>query len=352
MLVHHDILDAIQTAIIVVDSQFTIEFMNNTAEDFCGGSAEQFLGKPIGTVFNGDEVQKAVLHQDFDAYQSYTLREVKLTLTATGQRTVTNIVVSKIGDSHLLFQIEPLDLVLSMSKEERIRNVQLASRQLVRGMAHEIKNPLGSIRGSAQLLRKELVKTQQIEYTDLIIDEVDRLRLLVDRLLSPNHKPSFKPVNIHEVLEKIIRIVASEAKAPLNITREYDPSIPPVLGDFDQLTQAFLNIIQNAHDATQEQSAPQIVVRTGIERQFTIGATHHPMVARIQFEDNGTGIPRELQDQIFFPLVTGKPNGTGLGLAITYTIIGMHFGLIVCDSEPGRTSFMILLPLVLKTEVS
>ena len=348
MPVHHDILDAIKVAIVVVDAQFAIQYMNNTAEDFCGGSLEHFRGEKIGSLFEGQEVTEEALQQCFDAYETYTLRQVQLKVSATNQKTTANIAVSPIPGQHLVFEIEPFDRVLFMNKEDQMRNAQLASRQLVRGMAHEIKNPLGSIRGAAQLLRKELATSEQIDYTDLIIGEVDRLKTLVDRMLGPNHTPCFEAVNIHEVIEKVLRIVSSDGHEKWNLIRDYDPSMPEVLGDFDQLTQAMLNIIQNAHEAMQNEPSPQLVIRTGIEHQFTIGRQRHAMVARIQVEDNGIGIPIDIQDQIFFPLVTGKSTGTGLGLAITHTIIGMHHGLIVCNSEPGFTKFAIYLPLATK----
>lgn len=350
MPVHQDILDAIKVAIVVVDAQFAIRYMNNTAEDFCGGSLEHFRGEKIGSLFQGHEVTEEALQQCFDAYETYTLRQVKLTVSATNQQTVANIAVSPISGQRLVFEIEPFDRVLFMNREDQMRNAQLASRQLVRGMAHEIKNPLGSIRGAAQLLRKELVTSEQTDYTDLIIGEVDRLKTLVDRMLGPNHTPCFEAVNIHEVIENVLRIVSSKANVTWELQRDYDPSMPGVLGDFDQLTQAMLNIIQNAHEATQNATSPQLVVRTGIEHQFTIGRTRHPMVARIEVEDNGIGIPADIQDQIFFPLVTGKATGTGLGLAITHTIIGMHHGLIVCNSEPGFTKFVMYLPLATEDE--
>lgn len=345
MPVHQDIIDAIKVAIVVVDAQFAIQYMNNTAEDFCGGSLEHFRGERIGSLFEGQDVTEEALQQCFDAYETYTLRQVELKVTATNQSTVANIAVSPIQGQHLVFEIEPFDRVMFMNKEDQMRNAQLASRQLVRGMAHEIKNPLGSIRGAAQLLRKDLKTNDQIDYTDLIIGEVDRLKTLVDRMLGPNHSPCFDVVNIHEVIEKVLRIVSSEDQTSWEIERDYDPSMPGVLGDFDQLTQAVLNIIQNAKDATQEEATPRLVIRTGIEHQFTIGTMRHPMVARVQIEDNGIGIPQEIQDQIFFPLVTGKSTGTGLGLAITHTIIGMHNGLIMCTSETGFTTFVIYLPL-------
>lgn len=350
MPVHQDILDSIKIAIVVVDTQFAIRYMNNTAEDFFGGSLEHFRGEKIGSLFEGQDVTEEALQQCFDDYETYTLRQVQVKVTATNQKTVANIAVSPIHGQHLVFEIEPFDRVLFMNKEDQMRNAQLASRQLVRGMAHEIKNPLGSIRGAAQLLRKDLETNEQIDYTDLIIGEVDRLKTLVDRMLGPNHTPCFESVNIHEVIEKVLRIVSSEQETTWELKRDYDPSMPGVLGDFDQLTQAMLNIIQNAKDATQKESSPQLLVRTGIEHQFTIGTRRHPMVARIQIEDNGVGIPPEIQDQIFFPLVTGKSTGTGLGLAITHTIIGMHNGLIVCTSERGLTTFIIYLPLATESK--
>ena len=350
MPVHQDILDAIKVAIVVVDAKFAIQYMNNTAEDFCGGSLEHFRGQKIGSLFEGQEVTEEALQQCFDAYETYTLRQVQLKVSATNQQTVANVAVSPIPGQQLVFEIEPFDRILFMNKEDQMRNAQLASRQLVRGMAHEIKNPLGSIRGAAQLLRKELSTSEQTDYTDLIIGEVDRLKTLVDRLLGPNHTPCFEAVNIHEVIENVLRIVASKADVAWEVVRDYDPSMPGVLGDFDQLTQAMLNIIQNAHEATQNEESPHLVVHTGIEHQFTIGRTRHAMVARIEIEDNGIGIPPDIQDQIFFPLVTGKSTGTGLGLAITHTIIGMHNGLIVCNSVPRRTKFVMYLPLASEDE--
>ena len=347
MPVLQDILDAIKVAVVVVDADFTIQYMNNTAEDLCGTSIEHFRNQSLGALFDGQDVTQSALQQAFDAYETYTLRQTPLRISTTSQRIVANLAVSPIPGQRLVLEIEPVDRILFMNKEDQMRNVQLASRQMVRGMAHEIKNPLGSIRGAAQLLRKELTTDDEIEYTDLIISEVDRLKTLVDRLLGPNHSPCFESVNIHEVLEKVLRLVESETQCDWVLTREYDPSVPSVLGDFDQLTQALLNIIQNAREAARSDVAAELVVRTGIEHQFTIGTHRHTMVARIEIEDNGIGIPAEIQDQIFLPLVTGKATGTGLGLAITHTIVGMHHGLIVCESRTGSTTFVLYLPLAI-----
>ena len=342
---HDDILNAIKVAIVVVDANFAVEYMNIAAEDFCGGSLEHFRNMKIDALITGDEVQTDALQQCFDAYETYTLREVHLTIPSTLQHAIANVAVSPISGQRLLFEIEPLDRILLINKGDQMRNAQLASRQLVRGMAHEIKNPLGSIRGAAQLLSKELGDNEHLEYTDIIISEVDRLRSLVDRLMGPNHSPCFQPVNIHEVIEKVLRIVANDEQVNWDIKRHYDPSMPHVLGDFDQLIQATMNIVRNAHEATHEEQQPRLIIHTGIEHQFTIGSTRHNMVAKLQILDNGVGIPTELQDQIFFPLITNKSTGTGLGLAITHTIIGLHNGMIICESEPGETKFVIYLPL-------
>ena len=301
----------------------------------------------IGVLFVGDNVHEAALQSCFDAYETYTLREVNLTIPSTRHHAIANLAVSPVAGQKLLFEIEPLDRILLINKSDQMRNAQLASRQLVRGMAHEIKNPLGSIRGAAQLLSKELATNEQLEYTDIIISEVDRLRSLVDRLLGPNQSPCFNPVNIHEVIEKVLRTVSNDTQLNWIIERNDDPSMPSVVGDFDQLIQAMLNIVRNAHAATHEKRQPRLYIRTGVEHQFTIGTTRHPMVGRIQIEDNGIGIPPDLRDQIFFPLVTSKSMGTGLGLAITHTIVGMHQGLILCDSKPGETKFVLYLPLAI-----
>ncbi|MYD43489.1 MAG: PAS domain-containing protein [Gammaproteobacteria bacterium] len=345
MYAHHDILNAVKMALVVVDRHFTIEYMNDAAEVFCGGSTEQLRGKKFESVFAGEAVQEAALQRCFNDYEIYTLREIQLSLSLKNERAMVNIAVSPIDEARLLFEIEPLDRMLFISKEEQMRNAQLTSRHLVRGIAHEIKNPLGSIRGAAQLLRGELATKTQTEYTDLIIEEVDRLRTLVDRLLSPNHTPCFEPVNIHEVIERVLRVVANDTESSCEIVRDYDPSLPSMQGDFDQLLQAFLNLVRNAQEATQSCDAPQLVIKTRVENQFTIGAKRYPVVACIHIKDNGVGIPESIKDQIFLPLVTGTASGTGLGLAITHTIVGLHKGLITCASEPGFTEFVLYFPL-------
>jgi two-component system nitrogen regulation sensor histidine kinase GlnL len=214
---------------------------------------------------------------------------------------------------------------------------------LLRGLAHEIKNPLGGIRGSAQLLQRELASEELREYTQIIMDESDRLQSLVDRMLGPNKPLLLEPINIHKVLERVRQLVQVEAPVGVSIERDYDPSIPQVNGDGDLLIQAILNIVRNAAQAVGVRG--RILIRTRIHRQVTIGNKRNRLVVKIDVEDNGPGIPDALMGQIFYPMVTGRAEGTGLGLSIAQSLINQHGGLIECISEPGLTVFSIFLPL-------
>ncbi|MFW5824592.1 MAG: nitrogen regulation protein NR(II), partial [Marinobacter sp.] len=241
---------------------------------------------------------------------------------------------------------------LRISREEDLLTQQETTRILVRGMAHEIKNPLGGIRGAAQLLDRELDDEDQKEYTQVIIAEADRLRGLVDRMLGPNRALRFAPTNIHEVLERVRTLLEAESRGRLNFRRDYDVSLPEFPGDKEQLIQAFLNIARNAMEAAFEyrdgpcsDEPPTITFRTRVLRQFTIGQRRHRLVCRVDIIDNGPGIAPDLLQNIFYPMISGRANGTGLGLSITQSIIGQHHGLVECESEPGKTDFIIFLPL-------
>ena len=235
-----------------------------------------------------------------------------------------------------------------LSQEQLQHAQQIAARDLVRGLAHEIKNPLGGLRGAAQLLSKALPDPALKEYTQVIIEQADRLRNLVDRMLGSNKLPSLAMTNIHEVLERVASLIEAEAQGSITLVRDYDPSIPDLLIDREQLIQAVLNIVRNALQALSAQSdlrLGRISLRTRTLRQFTIGHTRHRLVVKMEIIDNGPGIPPELQETIFYPMVSGRPDGTGLGLAITQNIISQHQGLIECESHPGHTVFSIFLPL-------
>ena len=344
MSLNADLLDRIRTAILVLDSNFTIQYMNSAAEDFCGGSGEYFRCRPLSQLISGPDVQDSDLRRCIDEYGIYTLREAELLVLPTKTNAIANVAVSAIDENQLLLEIEPLDRILLINKGYRMKDTQAANRQLIRGMAHEIKNPLGGIRGAAQLLQKESTTRGRQELTEVIIDEVERLRTLVDQLLGPKNSPVLKSINLHAVVERVIRLIESDERVDFSIERTYDPSMPEVAGDLDQLVQALLNIVKNAQEAISDVDEPTLSIKTRVEHQFTIGAKYHPIVAHLAISDNGGGIPSEMQRQIFLPLVTTKSTGTGLGLAITQSIIDTHQGLITCDSVPGRTNFDIYLP--------
>jgi len=216
---------------------------------------------------------------------------------------------------------------------------------MIRGLAHEIKNPLGGIRGSAQLLHEELDSNELKEYTAIIIEETDRLKTLVDRLLGPNKPSEFIPGNIHEILERARKLIELETSTTLTINRDYDPSIPETLMDPDLIFQAILNIIRNAMQSLEKTTNATIKLVTRTERQFTIASVRHRNVLKVDIIDNGPGIPEALRDNLFMPMITGRPDGTGLGLSVAHAIVHRHKGVLEFSSDRGRTQFSLIIPL-------
>ena len=239
----------------------------------------------------------------------------------------------------LLAELRPIEQQLRQAREERLVFEQQSNRELIRNLAHEIKNPLGGLRGSAQLLEGELDKPELREYTQVIIKEADRLQGLMDRLLAPRREPRIEPVSIHEVLERVRSLVRAEFG--LEVLRDYDPSLPEVLGDREQLIQAVLNIARNAAQS----GAKSVAFRTRAVRQVTILKHRHRLALELQVVDDGPGVPEGIQDRIFNPLVSGREGGSGLGLSLAQTFVQYHKGVIEFESRPGRTTFRILLPL-------
>jgi two-component system nitrogen regulation sensor histidine kinase GlnL len=252
-------------------------------------------------------------------------------------------------EARLVLELRSIDQLLRNEREERELNQAHANRELIRNLAHEIKNPLGGLRGSAQLLERELDRPDLREYTQVIIKEADRLQLLMDRLLTPHRPPHLAPVNIHEVLERVRTLILAEFPAGIRIVRDYDTSLPDVHGDREQLIQAVLNIARNAAQALARAERPahggQITLRTRAARSVTIARRFHRLALELQVIDDGPGIPPELMDRVFHPLVSGRPGGTGLGLTLAQTYVQQHHGLIECRSRPGETVFRIVLPL-------
>lgn len=346
------ILDSLITAVIVVDAELAIVHVNTAAEILLGISGEQTEGKAIECCFSENGLTTETLAIALRENQNFTKRKAHWLLHNHQEITVDYSVIPNVETQQIVIEVQPLDRLLRISREEAWLSSQETSRNLVRSLAHEIKNPLGGIRGAAQLLARELRDENLDEYTTIIIDETDRLRNLVDRMLGPRTPLHCLRLNVHEVLEHVTTMMRLEAQGQIKIVKDYDPSIPDLLADKDQLVQATLNIVRNAYEALIEGEieSPQIFISTRVQRRYTIGRVHHPLVVQISIHDNGPGIPADLIEDIFFPMITGRAAGSGLGLAISQNIIGQHHGMIECNSEPGKTVFDIFLPLGLEYE--
>jgi two-component system nitrogen regulation sensor histidine kinase GlnL len=341
------VLDAMTIAVIVLDRKLRLMFMNPAAEMLFAQSFRQAHGMSFQDLAMGVDTVIQGMRQCLQSGHPYTERELELLLagddTITVDCTVSALVEKDMPPVELLVELRQVDRQLRINREEHLLAQQNTARALVRNLAHEIKNPLGGLRGAAQLLEREFKEDSLKEYTRIIMGEADRLRNLVDRMLGPTHPPMCSKVNIHEVLERVRGLVAAECGPGLRIERDYDPSIPPMMGDADQLIQAVLNILRNAVQALENQGV--ITLRTRVKRQCTIGHQRHKLVVCLEVIDNGPGIPRELLQEIFYPMISGRPQGTGLGLSIAQNLVNQHGGLIECRSRPGETVFTLLLPL-------
>lgn len=346
-MLQQDIIDNISSGIIGLDADYRVRLINPSAEALLQLSEARIIGQMICELERPHVPWRATLDQAAEEGRAMVLRGLALD-TRDGKPTYADIVVSPMREiSYLdfLIELQPVDRLLRISKEENLVNSQETTRTVVRGLAHEIKNPLGGIRGAAQLLERELPQGSLQEYTGIIIQEADRLRDLVDRLLGPNKQPALVPMNVHEVLEHVLQLAVVEAGERLAIIRDYDPSLPPIRGDRDQLIQALLNIVGNALQATDKQPQCALTLRSRSQRQFTIGDHRHRLVCQIDIVDNGPGIPAELSENLFAPMVSGRAEGTGLGLSISQSIVHRHGGLLNYDSRPGETCFTIYLPM-------
>lgn len=353
---HYDLtkslLDNLTTAVILVDDQLRVRYLNPAAEHLLAASRSQLIGTPIRQlILDADAHTEEDMASALTELHPFTRREAHLQVANSMQAATVDYTVTPLMEAgtkpSLLMEIRPLDRLMRISREDGIISAHAATRALVRGVAHEVKNPLGGIRGAAQLLARELPDESLREYTDIIIDEVDRLRNLVDRMLGPRKLPQRVLVNIHEVLERVRTIMLADDSDGVVIERDYDPSLPELWADKDQLIQAVLNVVKNARQALNEnptQQNPRIMIRTRALRQFTIGHTRHRLVLSVEIEDNGPGVDKDLQETLFFPMVSGRAHGTGLGLSISQSIVNQHHGLIECDSQPGKTIFRLLLP--------
>ncbi len=353
---HRRILENLSTAVFVLDHDLKVSYFNPAAEMLLKISHKRIASKPFHSLFARiDETLINELYVIMESGHTYTQRESQFVLlngtSVLVDCTVSNSSAAK--KSALIIEMQEKDRLMRISREEQLHENQETAKILIRGLAHEIKNPLGGIRGAAQLLDAELTDADHHEYTRVIMDESDRLRNLVDRMLGTNKALSLSEVNIHEILERVCALIRAESGKKVQVIKDYDPSIPELKGDKSQLIQAFLNIAKNALEALSKQANngedATIRIRTRALRQFTIGHTRHRLVVRVEIIDNGPGIPREFLQSIFYPMISGRAEGSGLGLSITQSIFSKHDGLVECESEPGRTNFIVYLPLELDT---
>jgi len=340
-------LNNLSTAILSLDGDLGLCYVNQAAESLLQLSLKRLSGKSIFEVLPGFREIENVLLDALLSNQLYTQRRAQFELH-NGQMITVDLSVSPVFEEaqpNLLVELTPLDRYVKINREEVFREQQEVTRQMIRGLAHEIKNPLGGIRGSAQLLQSELHTEELKEYTSIIIEETDRLKALVDKLLGPNVPSKMQLTNIHEILEKVRRLIELEGGPELSFLRDYDPSIPEIYMDPDLMLQAVLNITRNAMQSLKATSHPRITLITRTDRQFTIASVRHKNVLRIEIIDNGPGIPIELRENLFFPMITGRPDGSGLGLSVAQSIIHRHQGIVEASSELGFTRFTLILPL-------
>jgi two-component system nitrogen regulation sensor histidine kinase GlnL len=339
------VLDGLTTAVICLDSELRIRTLNMAGQHLFGVSAKHAQGQPLTAVLPHFAPHEPRLREAIDAGSGFIERELQLKKNGdapvTVDCTVTPLPVRR--RNGLLVELAPLDRHLRISRDELLSAQFDASRELIRGLAHEIKNPLGGLRGAAQLLQKAFPDSQHLEYTRVIIREADRLQNLVDRLLGPSRPLQRSQLNLHEVLEHVRQLIEAEAPGGVRVVRDYDPSLPDLTGDREQLIQASLNVARNALQALDGKG--RVVIRSRARRLVTINGRTCRLAAVAEFEDDGPGVPPEVADKIFYPMVTTRAGGTGLGLSIAQHLVHSHGGAIEYRSQPGCTVFTISLPL-------
>lgn len=344
-----NLLDSLNTVLVIIDDDLKIVYANHAGQALFATGTKQLYGHPLADFFMPGNIDKVRLKAAFRRGEDFTENEIKL-LFRDAREVVTDLTVTNLhtdSGPRLLFELKKIDQQRRISRENQQYAQHYAARELVRGLAHEIKNPLGGIRGAAQLLEKELKTAEQREFTQLIVEQSDRLRTLVDRLLGPNALPQLHWSNLHQALEKVRSLMKADTTQAIRILRDYDPSIPEILIDSDMIQQAVLNIVRNAIQALRDHRTPnpEIKLVTRIERQMTIHGKRHSLTAKIQIIDNGPGIPTVIKDTLFYPMVSSKEGGSGLGLSIAQTLINHHGGKIDVESRPGQTIFNLYLPI-------
>jgi len=337
-------LDLLATAAVALDDGLRIIYLNPAGETLFALSRRSVSGQSFPELFADGQPFGEKLSQALADTRGFVDQDLILTRAAHEPLHLNCVVTPvEVGAAALLIEFRHIEQQLRIERETQRLTQHEANRELIRNLVHEIKNPLGGIRGSAQLLERELDRPDLREYTQVIIKEADRLQVLMDRLLTPHRRPHIGPVNIHEVCERVRTLILAEFPEGIRIKRDYDTSLPDLRGDREQLIQAVLNVARNAAQAMSGHG--EIELRTRVARQVTLAKTRHKLALELQVVDNGPGIPAAIHDRIFYPLVSGREGGTGLGLTLAQTFVQHHHGVIEVESQPGRTCFRIMLPL-------
>ncbi len=375
-------LDLLATAIVIVDRELVVRFANPAAENLFELSSKSFVGNPVTEIFENDRVLSSAIDYACINNCSYTEHDLKIgaagraklhlscTLSpveiesrvtgwqgradslvvqppAGGERATTPAPASgrsaDVLQGFLLLEFRHIDRQIKIAREERLHDQSQANRELIRNLAHEIKNPLGGIRGAAQLLDHELERPALHEYTQVIMKEADRLQSLMDRLLTPHRLPQPALLNIHEVLERVRSLILAEYPRGLVIRRDYDTSVPLLKGDKEQMIQIVLNIARNAAQAMKGDG--HLIFKTRIARQVTLARKRYRHALAVEISDTGPGIPEDMREKVFYPLVSGREGGSGLGLTLAQTFVTQHGGTVTFESQPGNTTFTLLLPI-------
>jgi two-component system nitrogen regulation sensor histidine kinase GlnL len=345
-----DLLDVLVTSVFLLDQDLHVIYLNAAGQTLLGLGANQALGRRFADLARGADSLLNLCERARLGGEGVVQRELAWPAPGGVDR-ILDCAVTQVLMGHdaprLLLEIEDITQHRRLTRENALLAQLGGSRLMVRQLAHEIKNPLGGLRGAAQLLERELLDPSLREYTRVIISEADRLTHLLDSMLGPGRPPAKQLVNVHELLERVYHLLRSEAAEGVIVDRDYDPSLPALAIDPNHIIQAMLNLGRNAIQALSNGGvrSPRVVLRTRAATSVSIGTKRHRLVASIQIEDNGPGVLPEIRDTIFYPLVSGRPEGTGLGLGIAQDLVSRHGGLIEFDSAPGRTIFVIFLPM-------
>ena len=348
------IIESLDCAVIVINDQNVVQTVNTATETLFCQSRRYLIGSNFNEILPDQQVSTRI-KDCLDNNSKYTLREIPIDMV--GSETLVDLTLSSISRGNgvkafVLIEINSINRISRFMKEKNQMERQESFRMMMRGLAHEIKNPLGGIRGAAQLLHREILDPSRQQLTDILIKEADRLTRLVDRVMGSREQLKPSLMNIHEVLEHVAHLITVRSKQKIVIERFYDPALPEIVADKEQLIQAVLNIVVNAMDAQKDFRQAMIGFRTQFERLVTINRKMHRQVMKIQIWDDGPGVPDEIKDVIFDPLITGRPEGTGLGLSITQEIIQRHNGAVKLENFNDKTCFSIYLPYTDETKLA